>query len=117
MEMSADPVCYMTSFTFPTRNRGIAVKPVYCTSLEARSAGQWCLYEWRSSWVYVDRLSALIIVQVIIAGYRTPVLASLSSVQRCRANRSRRLLCPAVEHRSLADVLSLSCVRLVADGW
>jgi len=23
---------------------------------------------------------------------------------------------PAVEHRSLADVLSLSCVRLVADG-
>ena len=24
---------------------------------------------------------------------------------------------PAVEHRSLADVLSLSCVRLVADGW
>jgi len=24
---------------------------------------------------------------------------------------------PAVEHRSLADVLSLSCARLVADGW
>ena len=23
---------------------------------------------------------------------------------------------PAVEHRSLADALSLSCVRLVADG-
>ena len=23
---------------------------------------------------------------------------------------------PAVEHRSLADVLSLSCARLVADG-
>jgi len=27
-----------------------------------------------------------------------------------------RLRGPAVEHRSLAGVLSLSCVRLVADG-
>ena len=33
-----------------------------------------------------------------------------------RVNTPSWLRGPAVEHRSLADVLSLSCARLVADG-
>jgi len=45
--------------------------------------------------------------------FRRPI----REIQRgCEAESLGWLRGPAVEHRSLAGVLSLSCVRLVADG-
>jgi len=65
-------------------------------------------------------LKTVAVVPGLITSAFTLVI-KLDSFQRIRKYRSVAfyvawLRGPAVEHRSLAGVLSLSCVRLVADG-
>ena len=59
-----------------------------------------------------DSTAALAIPRVVEFGYREFVVTG----DKQMATDVSWLRGPAVEHRSLAGVLSLSCVRLVADG-
>ena len=52
-------------------------------------------------------------MSVVTSAHEWEVVGRLPLYFTCRGDRYRG---PAVEHWSLADVLSLSCARLVADG-